>query len=131
LWGIIKETGVDDAGLTDFHTKYFHYDTYRDENLAVYAAMGNRRIKLTTWNPITLFQGFRNMTKRLGDKKIPGNLAGEGLVQGGLLVFDSDGRLAYAYEEQIGSEIEMDVLLAATRALREGTTGGASSKDEL
>jgi len=135
LWAIIKETGVDDDGLLDFHDRYFGYDTYRDENLAVYEAMGNRSIfRLRSWNPFRWYSAMKGMASRLKAKKIATNYVGEGTVQGGVLVFDKEGNLAYAYEEKIGNELELDVLVAATRALKEGggeDQEGGKASDEL
>jgi hypothetical protein len=93
LWAIIKETRVDDIGLTDFYNKFFSFPIYRDENLATYKAFGNRKIALSTWNPLRLYTGFKSMSGRLKEKKIEGNYVGEGLVQGGILIFDAKGKL--------------------------------------
>jgi len=125
LWGILKETNVDDAGLAEFYHDYFSFPLYRDVNFAVYQALGNRRLKLNTWNPIRLFRGYREMTKRLKQKKISGNLKGEGIVQGGVLVFDKQGVLRYAYEEETGSELCMEDVQDAIDAVRK------EQKDEL
>jgi hypothetical protein len=92
LWAIVKETGVDDVGLVEFHDQYFSFPTYKDVDLSVYQAFGNRRIGLSTWNPIRLYRGFKEMGKRLKEKGIDGNLKGEGMIQGGLLLFDKDGK---------------------------------------
>jgi hypothetical protein len=93
LWAIVKETGVDDDGLMVFHDKYFSKHTiYKDGDRAVYNAMGNRKIGLTTWNPLRLYRGFKEMGGRLKKKDIDGNYVGEGLVQGGVLVFDKEGK---------------------------------------
>lgn len=125
LFGIVKETGVDDEGLVEFHSYFFPYQLYRDEESAFYASMGSRKLGLSSWNPIRLYRGFRNMSKRLAGKKISGNLVGEGLVQGGILVFDAGGNARYAYLENTGSEVPIDDLLAAVRAVRD-----SSSTDE-
>lgn len=135
LWAVIKETNVDNGGLLDFHENYFKYDTYRDENLELFRAMGNRKIKLSTWNPLRLYRGFKRMSSRLSRKNIGGNLKGEGLIQGGVLVFDKDGNLAFAYEEEIGDELVIDDIRRAMLAI-EGEKGGdgdtnTPDKDEL
>ena len=122
MWGIVKETNVDDAGLAEFHDDYFSFPLYRDVNLAVYQAMGNRRLKLNTWNPIRWVRGYREMTARLKQKNISGNLKGEGMVQGGVLVFDKQGELRYAYNEETGSELNMEDMQDAIDSVRKELT---------
>lgn len=119
MWGIVKEINVDDEGLAEFHHDYFSFPLYRDVNLSVYQALGNRRLKLNTWNPIRMVRGYREMTARLKLKKISGNLKGEGMVQGGVLVFDKQGELQYAYNEETGSEVNMEDLQNAIDAVRQ------------
>jgi hypothetical protein len=117
LWGVVKETGVDDEGLLEFYNKYFPFPLFLDENLSIYQGMGNRKIGLRTWNPIRLWRGFRSMGSRLKEKKIEGNLVGEGMIQGGILIFDKEGKIQYAYEEAIGDELDMDDIRAALKAV--------------
>ena len=122
LWGIVKETNVDDQGLLDFYQQYFTFDIYRDELLATYEAMGNRMIRLTTWNPIRWYRGFWDLTSRLQQKNIKGNLKGEGMLQGGILFFDKAGVLQFAYEEEIGDEFDVEEILAVLKLMESGTT---------
>ena len=51
-------------------------------------------------------------------KKISGNLKGEGLIQGGIIIFDKHGKARYAYIEQTGSEIPIDDIIRAVRMVR-------------
>eukprot|EP00970_Alexandrium_tamarense_P018432 scaffold13337_cov203-Alexandrium_tamarense.AAC.15 len=48
------------------------------------------------------------MTQRLKERKMDDNYAGEGFIQGGIFIFDNEGKVRYAYEEEIGKEIEME-----------------------
>lgn len=113
VWGVVKETAVDDVGLTEFYTDSFKYPLYQDMKLGIYEAMGKRAIALKTWNPFTLYRGYVDMKKRLDDKKLDGNLKGDGLIQGGVLVLDSKGQIVYQYDEEIGNEFEVDDLRIA------------------
>lgn len=113
VWGVVKETAVDDVGLTEFYNDNFKYPLYQDLELAIYKAMGNRPIKLNTWNPFRLYRGYMDMQKRMEEKKLEGNLKGEGFIQGGVLIMDRDGRIVYQYEENVGDELELDDLRAA------------------
>lgn len=122
LWGLVKETGVDDEGLVEFQTDFFSHPLYRDENKAFYDALGNRKLKLTTWNPFKLWSGMKAMGNRLKEKNIEGNMKGEGLVQGGVIIFGKDGKARYAYEEETGTELPVDDILAAVKAVKSGKT---------
>ena len=113
LIGMVKETGVDDEGLSEFYHKYFKFPLYQDANLALYEGFGNRKIGLTTWNPIRLVKGFFAMKNRLAEKKLDGNMVGEGIIQGGVMVFNKQGELTYAQPEEIGSELDMDAIHSA------------------
>lgn len=62
-------------------------------------------VKFTSWNPFTIFRGIREMLKRIKKKNISGNMKGEGLVQGGIIIFDKDGKARYAYREETGFEV--------------------------
>lgn len=126
LWGIVKEN-VDAQGMLEFKSYYFPFPLYRDVERAVYSAMGNRKIALTTWNPWRLWRGMKALGNRLQSKNIQGNLKGEGLIQGGVLIFDNFGILRYSYEESIGEELVMEDILAAVKAV----SSCVKSTDEL
>jgi AhpC/TSA antioxidant enzyme len=118
VWGVVKETSVDDEGLVNFVQDYFSFDLYRDEGLSLYSALGNRSIfSLTTWNPWRWYQWLTNVSNRLQSKNITGNFKGEGIVQGGILIFDRTGTLRFAYEEETGEELKSADILAALRVL--------------
>jgi len=81
LFGTVKEIGVDDSGLAQFYNNYFTYPLFKDDGLVMYNDFfGRRKIKLTTYNPIKLYRGYKDMNKRLKDKNLEGNLTGEGMV---------------------------------------------------
>jgi len=123
LFGIVKEVGVDDAGLAESHSKYYPYDLYRDDNLVFYNDFfGKRKLGLSSLslNPIKIFRGFRSLSKRIKGKSIDGNLIGEGLVKGGVILFDKDGKAKYAYQEETGTELPVDDIGAAAIAIKEG-----------
>jgi AhpC/TSA antioxidant enzyme len=117
LWGIVKETGVDDAGLMEFHKTYFQMlPLYHDPQNAIYEAFGRRSIlKLRTWNPISIYRGFVDIGRRLSAQNITGNYKGEGIIQGGILIFDSKGTLRFSINEEIGQPFSMDVIYKALR----------------
>jgi AhpC/TSA antioxidant enzyme len=119
LWGIIKEVGVDDNGLMEFQTQYFNnLPIYHDINNDVYNAFGKRSIfKLRTWNPISIYRGFRNIGQRMTEQNITGNYKGEGIIQGGILIFDATGTIRYTINEEIGTPFDIDKILLALRSI--------------
>jgi len=120
LFGTVKEVGVDDEGLSVFYNDHYKFPLYKDDDLVVYNDFfGKRKIKLTTYNPFKLYSGYKDMTKRLKDKKLDGNMKGEGLVQGGVIIFDKNGKARYAYEEDIGQPLVVEDIVAALKALSE------------
>lgn len=123
LFGIVKETGVDDSGLAEFYSKYYPYDLYRDDDLIFYNNFfGQRKLGLSSLslNPIKMYRGIRALSTRMKAKSIDGNLIGEGLVKGGVILFDKKGKAKYAYQEETGTELPVDDIGAAAIAIKEG-----------
>jgi hypothetical protein len=113
LVGIIKEVApigaATDAelGVQDFQEDYFlNYPVYIDLDKIFYKALGNKSIlsqKLHSWNPFKLYSDFRKLTNRIKSKKISGNLVGEGLIKGGILVVSKTNGIIYQHAEETGS----------------------------
>ena len=119
LFGTVKEVGVDDEGLSVFYNEHFKYPLYKDDALVFYNDFfGRRKLKLTTYNPFKLYSGYKEMNKRLKEKKLEGNLTGEGLVQGGVVIFDKSGKARFAYEEETGKELVMEDIVSALKAIQ-------------
>lgn len=119
MFGTVKEIGVDDKGLSEFYNDHFTYPLYKDDGLVFYNDFfGKRKLGLTTYNPLKLYSGYKEMTKRLKKKKLDGNMVGEGMVQGGVIIFDKSGKVRYAYEEETGKELNMEDIVAALRAVQ-------------
>ena len=120
IFGVVKETGVDDEGLADFHKNYFGSNPlYRDTTYAFYQALGDRRVGMgAVLNPSALFGILCDVFDRLRRQKIGGSEKGEGVVQGGIIVFDKDGRPACMYEEEIGNDLRVAEIAAALDVVR-------------
>ena len=58
------------------------------------------------------------MGKRLKRKNISGNMKGEGLVQGGIIIFDKTGKARYAYREETGYEVPEEDIILATKMVK-------------
>jgi len=132
MFGIIKETGVDDEGLRVFQKDHFAYPLYRDENLDFYRAFGDKKItdEFSVWsllNPFKIYRGMKDVGKRMKKKGLEGNLKGEGLKTGGIIVFGSDGEPKYAYPEITGSALETEDIVAALKDV----SGDSGARSEL
>mmetsp|Transcript_1550 Transcript_1550/g.3844 ORF Transcript_1550/g.3844 Transcript_1550/m.3844 type:complete len:132 (-) Transcript_1550:297-692(-) len=111
MFGIIKETGVDDEGLKAFHDDYFPYPLYRDVNSVFYKAMGNRSLfSCISYNPFKLWRDLKAMSQRTTDKNIEGNMVGAGLITGGLILYSSSGEPLHVYNEETGTPFDLDEL---------------------
>jgi len=133
MFGVVKETGVDDKGLREFHKDYFSYPLYRDENLDFYRSFGDKKItsSMSWWsllNPYKIYKSMKAIGQRMKSKNIEGNMVGEGLKTGGIIVFGNDGKAKYAYPEKTGYTLETTDLLAA---LKDVSSSDKCSKNEL
>jgi len=115
IFGVVKETGVDDEGLAEFESEYFSYPLYRDESTTFYEALGRRKMAVKSWNPFKIWRGLKEVGKRIKEKNISGNMKGEGLIQGGIIIFDKNGKARYAYREETGFEVPVNDIIAAAR----------------
>ena len=117
VFGIIKETGVDDEGLLEFYNDYFSYPLYLDQTKQFYKALGSRQLSLPTFNPIKLWKGFSDLAKRMEEKNLTGNMKGEGLVQGGVIIFDKIGQPRAVYLEETGKQMPVDDIVQAMKTI--------------
>lgn len=117
VFGVIKEYGATEAedtklGTSDFANKYFTCgELYLDEARAVYKeVLGNKKLSLPIgkmlFSPLTTWREIKAMGARTKEKGVEGNMAGEGLVKGGILIVGPGGTdVIYSYAEETGSEI--------------------------
>lgn len=115
MFGVIKETGVDDEGLVDFHDNHFGFPLFKDESLAFYNAFGDRSLGVTSM--LRLFTNF-SMFRRMKKVGLEGNLVGEGKVQGGLIIFDKAGNQKAVFPEETGSELPLQDIVSAMVSVR-------------
>lgn len=122
--GAIKETGVADAELLKFYESYFKHSIYKDDRWKIYKAMGGRTL---TWPQLitgALRSEKRYKRKGIENKKFGGDLH----MQGGVLIFDKRGRLRYAYQEEYGYELDMDVIHQAIAEIRHSMREDATTR---
>ncbi|KAG7342960.1 AhpC/TSA antioxidant enzyme [Nitzschia inconspicua] len=102
-WAVVKEIDVDNEGLAALYQNYFRFPFFLDKKMKLYKAMGKNVI-----NPFKFFYNIRKngARKRIDDKGIEGTFIGkgEGLILGGVLIFDAKGNIRYAYQEKSGAE---------------------------
>mgnify|MGYP002785432573 CR=1 FL=1 len=118
LLGVVKETGIDDEGLADFYHNYYgKYPLYCDKSYSFYQALGDRKaVELPSL--FTLLTSFLDAWKRISSKGIQWNLKGEGIVKGGLIIFDAKGVPRYAYKEETGVDLPVQDIVKALEAIR-------------
>ena len=120
IFGIVKETGVDDQGLVEFHQYFGNFPLYCDKSYSFYQALGDRRVNEwpSLWSVVKdLLLG--GVWHRIKSKEISWNTKGEGIIQGGLIIFDKDGKPRYAYQETMGHDLPLEDILHALEALRQ------------
>lgn len=118
LFGVIKETGVDDEGLIEFASKYFNYPLYLDKDWSLYKALGDRTQSVLPMLGNILWN-MRSYSARLKANGIENNLVGEGMKLGGVILFDKDGVAKYAWLEDVDTkELPVDKIAAAAKQMR-------------
>lgn len=118
--GIVKETAV--RGLGEFIQRYFrNYPVYCDKTYAFYTALGDRKVGLSSlFNPLSLVGIICDALQRMKQKEITGNVtAGEGVVQGGIILFDSKGKPLAMYPEETGQDLRVSNIAEALQAIRD------------
>ena len=143
MCGVVKETAPtaqckDDKclGVGDFLTNYYpcgNASVLLDTDHSFYDALGGRTLtqqmcKLnwsTILNPFSMWKYMGSMKARGIEKGVvASNLKGEGLKQGGVVIFDKAGKVRYAYLEVTGEEIPKDDILKVIKEIRD--EGGVS-----
>lgn len=134
VYAVIKELEapppVDDdkmLGIKEFADGYFGCGTlFHDAEKTFVAALGNkpivsmRDLGKAALNPLKAYRSVKNMGANLQrNGEMPtGNLKGDGLTKGGVMVVSSLGQVLHTFYEDPGQgipEAECDLILAAAR----------------
>jgi hypothetical protein len=108
MMGVLKEN-TDVEGVQIFQNKYFPFPLYVDKERQFYKELGNRKIYTQQWNIFKMLKSYSGVRNRLQTKgNIEGNLKGEGLVQGGVLLVSRAKGVVFQYAEKTGSEVPVD-----------------------
>ena len=128
VFGVVKEVAVDDEGLEEFHRKYFNYPLYLDSEKEFYSALGGRKMGMMSLMGL-IPKSFGSLGKRLKAKEIEGNFKGEGLLQGGIILFNKFGESVYSYQEITGEELPMEDIIEAADKIRAQSKGSSESTE--
>ena len=143
-FAILKEAEVAETlaeekknlGTADFASLYFNCGPcFVDEERVFYQELGDRKLDFKLGkairNPLGTWRSFKALGERLKAKGpeggIQGNLVGEGLTLGGILVVGPDDEVIYQYAEETGQEIPTGEIAAALAKLTAAQTDAVSS----
>jgi len=117
LRSIVKETGIDDEGLKEFITEYFPYVCYKDQDRVFYKNLGSGTMSLG-FNPMNMIKLIMNSKKMMKDFNVSSwNTKGEGLLQGGWILFDTDGIPRAAFQEDAKKRIPIDKIIEEAKMM--------------
>jgi len=133
--GIVKEEelppGTDAEkmrGLVEFQNEYFCGPLFlSDAPRTIYQYLGNKPIFTfgtlfgALSNPLKARKEMKEMGERFKEKKIEGNMVGDGLAKGGVLCVAPDGDVKYTFFEDPGKGVPVESqekIVAAVRSFR-------------
>jgi len=128
--GVVKEAEKPDTpaeellGVEEFESGYFCGPLYQDTNRGFYEHLGDQKIfTLGTLgkallNPLKTRAELKALGERLKAKSIDGNMRGDGLVKGGVLVISADDEIVHTFYEDAGQGIPADDAEQIVRAAK-------------
>lgn len=82
--------------------------------MSFYKAMGQRKIySLFSWNPLSWWPALVSLAERYSG--IEGNMVGEGVVLGGVLVVSKEKGVVYQYDEITGHPLPVEDIADAIK----------------
>jgi AhpC/TSA antioxidant enzyme len=131
LFGVIKDTG-DEESIVQYYEKYFPFPIYVDPSMAFYQALGDRKLSLSqilttkeAWKSI-LSQTYQSVfsskpspphvTASWVGETMAASSVGDGMLLGGLVLWDRHGQPVAMYPEQ--TELPLGDILQTMRAMR-------------
>ena len=116
-----EKEGDTTLGIEAFEKQYFCGPMYHDQDMAFYKHLGRKKIGVPLGKllrPWAAVADIRAMSKKIKEGKVEGNLKGEGIVKGGILIISRDNKVVYAYHEQTGAGIPEGVVEEIAEAAR-------------
>jgi len=118
-------------GVGEFERDYFAGGAlFLDRDRALYEYLGNRKlvtirgVLASLVRPLKTYRSLKSIGERMKAKGVSGNMVGEGLVLGGVLVFDANGDIVFSHPEKTGSPVDPEDVAAALDRL--DAVGGAA-----
>jgi hypothetical protein len=110
----IEKEDDDTLGIGEFADKYWEGNPlYQDKDRAFFTFLGNKKLSIplkSLLNPIRAYRELKALGARMKERGLEGNLKGEGLVKGGVLVVGPDDTVLYTHFEETGSGIPKEAL---------------------
>jgi len=128
----VKEAEAGDApadellGVAEFESEFFCGPLHQDPEREFYKHLGS--LPIFTWgglgrallNPLRAKRELDELGERLKSRGIEGNMRGDGLTKGGILVISPEDEILYTFPEDPGKgvpEAECAKIVAAVRSL--------------
>jgi len=131
LFAVVKECeapGEKILGVDEFAQRYFCGPLYQDVDLVFFEALGKKPIFTfgtlgsLLLNPLRARREMKEMGDRQKMKGIEGNMKGDGLIKGGVLVISPKDEVVHTFYEEPGKGIPTEAaakIIAAIRTLED------------
>ena len=112
-------------GLSDFEEQYFCGGLYHDPERVFWTALGNKpiftfgTIGKALINPLKARREMKAMGERMKAKSVEGNMVGDGLAKGGILVVAPGGDVKHVFYEDPGQGVPADEVAAILSAAKD------------
>jgi len=131
--GVVKELEKDDAppekrlGVAEFEKDYFCGPLYQDPEREFYKLLGSKPIFTlgglgkALLNPLKVRRQLKEMGERQKAKGVEGNMQGDGLTKGGILVISPRDEILHTFYEDAGNGVpaeECAKIVAAVRSIK-------------
>jgi len=133
VFAVCKEVEKDEdtppekmLGLAEFEETYFCGPLYHDPERCFWTALGNKPIFTfgtlgkALLNPFKARREMKAMGERFKAKSIEGNMVGDGLAKGGILVIGPDSEVRHVFYEDPGNGVpaaELEAILSAAKSV--------------
>ncbi|KAL1504434.1 hypothetical protein AB1Y20_010840 [Prymnesium parvum] len=136
VYGVVKEAEAEAEdipaakllGVHEFERDFFCGPLFQDKERVFYKALGDQSIlsfsslAAALLHPIQTWQQYKSLGVRLKEKKVEGNMRGDGLTKGGVLVISADGEVLHAFYERMGEGVPEDECAKIVAAVKQLTS---------